>query len=227
MKLRILIAKKQSAARQEADTTKSQITTVLYITPTGQRGAGGARLAESVRRANLTPTAYAPHRLNYTTNPSLPKSNIKLLIPPRRANPRSKQHTREAKRSLVRRGHQGTNTKATQDKPNKHKRVVVFLLLGLSQISSPSSRRGDRFPASERTGKKIPKSAARREAGGDVVVVGEVEPDRGGDGGPVPAQQVRPAVPQALPRQCHRYYTCLFVFLCLCRRAIIPIRSCS
>lgn len=130
MKLRILIAKKQSAARQEADTTKSQITTVLYITPTGQRGAGGARLVESVRRANLTPTAYAPHRLNYTTNPSLPKSNIKLLIPPRRANPRSKQHTREAKRSLVRRP---TNTYVpTQDKPNKHTRVylVFFFFCG-------------------------------------------------------------------------------------------------
>lgn len=126
MKLRILIAKKQSAARQEADTTKSQITTVLYITPTGQRGAGGARLVESVRRANLTPTAYAPRRLNYTTNPPSPNP---ILIPPRRANPRSKQHTREAKRSLVRRP---TNTYVpTQDKPNKHTRVyLVFFLRG-------------------------------------------------------------------------------------------------
>lgn len=113
MKLRILIAKKQSAARQEADTTKSQITTVLYITPTGQRGAGGARLVESVRRANLTPTAYAPRRLNYTTNPSLPKSNINPAAS--RKSAKQTTHTRgETVASAAAHQHVRANTRQTK-----------------------------------------------------------------------------------------------------------------
>lgn len=37
----------------------------------------------------------------------------------------------------------------------------------------------------------------------------------------MPAQQVRPAVPQALPRQCHRYTRLFFFFgfICACAAA--------
>ena len=54
------------------------------------------------------------------------------------------------------------------------------------------------WPEEARTWELGPQGTAQQD-------VGAAEPDRGGGGGSVPAEQVRPGVPQALPRQRDRY----------------------
>ena len=59
--------------------------------------------------------------------------------------------------------------------------------------------------------------------------MGAAEPDRGGGGGSVPPKQVRPGVPQALPRQRDRYvsftvgeFNFQFYFESIAARFLLP-----